>query len=136
EPGRIGAIAGDLAAVEEMYALKDLMTRLGSKNLDANQEGAAHNAVWGRASNVFNAGIAGIERADALLIIGSNPRREAAVLNARIRKRWRAGKFPIAVIGERADLTYDTDYLGAGPETLADLAAGKLKFAETMKAAE
>ena len=69
----------------------------------------------GRASYLFNATIAGIEQADALLIVGANPRREAAVLNARIRKRWRAGKFPIALIGERADLTYHYDYLGAGP---------------------
>src|SRR5882672_2284868 len=120
---RIGAIAGDLAAVEEMFALKGLMARLGSHNIDARQDGAALNPEWGRASYLFNAGIAGIERADALLIIGSNPRREAAVLNARIRKRWRAGKFPIAVIGERADLTYAYDYLGAGPETLTELAA-------------
>jgi NADH-quinone oxidoreductase subunit G len=133
---RIGAIAGDLAAAEEMFALKDLMTRLGSHNIDARQDGAALNPEWGRASYLFNAGIAGIERADALLIIGSNPRREAAVLNARIRKRWRAGKFPVALIGERADLTYNYDYLGAGPETLADLAAGKHSFAETLKAAE
>jgi NADH-quinone oxidoreductase subunit G len=135
-PDRIGAIAGDLAAVEEMFALKDLMARLGSKNIDARQDGAALHPEWGRATYLFNAGIAGIERADALLIIGANPRREAAVLNARIRKRWRAGKFPVAVIGERADLTYGYDYLGAGPETLAELAAGKVSFAETLKTAE
>ena len=136
KPDRIGAIAGDLAAVEEMYALKDLMTRLGSKNLDAGQDGAALNPEWGRATYLFNATIAGIERADALLIIGSNPRREAAVLNARIRKRWRAGKFPVALIGEKVDLTYPYDYLGAGPDTLAELAAGKHSFAEVLKAAE
>ena len=136
KPDRIGAIAGDLAAVEEMFALKDLMTRLGSKNLDAGQDGAAFNPEWGRATYLFNATIAGIERADALLIVGSNPRREAAVLNARIRKRWRAGKFPVALIGEKADLTYPYDYLGAGPETLAELVAGKHSFAETLKKAE
>jgi NADH-quinone oxidoreductase subunit G len=135
-PGRIGAIAGDIAAVEEMYALKDLMTRLGVRNLDARQDGAAHNPEWGRASFLFNATIAGIENADALLIIGSNPRREAAVLNARIRKRWRAGKFPIALIGEKVDLTYPYDYLGAGPDTLADLVAGKHDFARVLKSAE
>ena len=56
---------------------------------------------WGRASYLFNAGIAGIEKADALLLVGSNPRREAAVLNARIRKRWRMGKFPIGLIGRK-----------------------------------
>src|SRR6187431_2832033 len=136
KPERVGAIAGELAAVEEMYALKDLMTRLGSKNLDAGQDGAAFNPEWGRATYLFNATIAGTERADALLIVGSNPRREGAVLNARIRKRWRAGKFPIALIGERADLTYPYDYLGAGPDTLAELVAGKHSFAETLKKAE
>jgi NADH-quinone oxidoreductase subunit G len=131
---RVGAIVGDLAGVEEMYALKDLMGRLGVKNIDARQDGAALDPAWGRASYLFNATIAGIERADALLMIGSNPRREAVVLNARIRKRWRAGNFPIGLIGEKADLTYNYDYLGAGAESLANL--GKNKFAEVLKAAE
>ena len=80
--------------VEEMFALKDLMTRLGVDNIDARQDGSAFDPRWGRAAYLFNATIAGIEQADALLIVGSNPRREAAVLNARIRKRWRAGQFP------------------------------------------
>jgi NADH-quinone oxidoreductase subunit G len=131
---RIGAIVGDLAGAEEMFALKDLMGRLGSPNIDARQDGAVFDPAWGRASYLFNGTIAGIEQADALLIVGANPRREAAVLNARIRKRWRLGNFPIALIGEKADLTYTYDYLGAGAETLADL--GKSKFAEAFKAAK
>jgi NADH-quinone oxidoreductase subunit G len=131
---RIGAIAGDLAGAEEMFALKDLMGRLGSANIDARQDGSALDPKWGRASYLFNATVAGIEQADALLIVGANPRREAAVLNARIRKRWRAGNFPIGLIGEKADLTYSYDYLGAGVETLADL--GNSKFADALKAAE
>ena len=133
---RIGAIAGDLAAVEEIFALKDLMTRLGVTNLDCRQDGAAIDPAWGRAAYLLNSTIAGIEKADALLIVGSNPRREAAVLNARIRKRWRMGKFPIAVIGERADLNYAYDYLGAGPDTLAELAAGRHAFADTLRKAQ
>jgi NADH-quinone oxidoreductase subunit G len=133
---RIGAVVGDLAAVEEIFSLKDLMTRLGVQNIDCRQDGAALDPTWGRASYLFNATIAGIESADALLIVGSNSRREAAVLNSRIRKRWRAGNFPIGLIGETADLTYPHDYLGAGPETLADVAAGRHAFAETLKKAE
>ncbi len=82
------------------------MTRLGVANLDCRQEGAALDPRRGRASYLFNATIAGIEQADALLIVGANPRREAPVLNARIRKRWRMGNFPIGLIGERLDLTY------------------------------
>jgi NADH-quinone oxidoreductase subunit G len=129
-----GAIIGDLAGVEEMFALKDMFGRLGSINIDARQDGSALDPAWGRSSYLFNATIAGIERANALLIIGSNPRREAPVLNARIRKRWRAGNFPIGLVGEKADLTYTYDYLGAGAETLAGLAGGK--FGETLKKAE
>jgi NADH-quinone oxidoreductase subunit G len=135
-PERTGAIAGDLAAIEEMFALKQLMARLGVSNIDARQDGSAIDPAWGRATYLFNPTIAGIEQADALLIVGSNPRREAAVLNARIRKRWRMGGFPIAVIGERADLSYSYEHLGAGPETLTDVAAGRHPFAQTLKAAK
>jgi NADH-quinone oxidoreductase subunit G len=133
---RIGAIVGDLAAAEEIFALKDLMTRLGVSNLDCRQDGSTIDPAWGRASYLFNATIAGIEKSDALLIVGANPRREAAVLNSRIRKRWRAGGYPIGLIGERADLTYQYDFLGQGPETLADVAAGRHPFADIRKRAE
>jgi NADH-quinone oxidoreductase subunit G len=135
-PARVGAIAGDLASVEEMFALKDLMTRLGVKNIDARQDGSALDPQWGRAAYLFNPTIAGIESADALLIVGSNPRKEASILNARIRKRWRMGPFAIGLIGERADLTYPAHYLGAGPQTLGELAAGKHEFAENLKGVE
>ena len=134
-PDRIGAVAGDLAAVEDMFALKLLMEKLGSKNMDCRQDGTKLDPANGRASYVFNATIAGIEQADALLIIGSNPRKEAPVLNARIRKRWIKGSFPIGVIGEQADLTYTTQYLGAGADTLADVVAGN-GFGEILAKAE
>lgn len=136
QPKRMGAIVGDLAAVEEIFALKDLMTRLGVANLDCRQDGAVLEPTWGRATYLFNATIAGIEKADALLIVGSNPRREAAVLNARIRKRWGMGGFPIGLIGERADLTYPYEYLGAGPQTLSEVAAGTHPFASVLKQAD
>jgi len=123
---KIGAIVGELAAAEEIFALEDLMTRLGVANLDCREDGSVLDPKWGRASYLFNPTIAGIEQADGLLIIGSNPRREAPVLNARIRKRWRAGNFRIGLIGEKADLTYKYDYLGAGPDTLASVDFGGL----------
>ena len=115
---RIGALVGDLAAVEETYALKLLAQQLGTANLDCRQDGAKLDPKFGRASYLFNATVAGIEQADAALIIGANPRKEAPVLNARLRKRWLRGDFKISLVGERADLTYDYDYLGAGPESL------------------
>ncbi len=132
---RIGAVAGDLAAVEEMFALKELLAQHGSVNL-AVQQGAAFDPKAGRASYLFNPTIVGIEQADALLIVGSNPRKEAAVLNARIRKRWRTGQMKVGLIGEQADLTYKYEHLGAGVETLADLAAGKHSFADVLKNAK
>ncbi|HEY3893401.1 MAG TPA: NADH-quinone oxidoreductase subunit NuoG, partial [Bradyrhizobium sp.] len=132
---RIGAVAGDLAAVEEMFALKDLLARCGSVNL-ATQGGDGFDRAAGRACYIFNPTIAGIEQADALLIVGSNPRKEAAVLNARIRKRWRSGHLKIGVIGAKADFTYAHDYLGAGTDSLAALAAGKHSFADVLKGAK
>jgi len=132
---RIGAIAGDLAAVEEMFALKELLAKFGSANL-AVQGGEAFDANAGRGSYIFNPSIAGIEQADALLIVGSNPRREGTLLNARIRKRWRTGQLKIGVIGPKADLTYDYDHIGAGTDSLNDLAAGKHSFAEVLKNAK
>jgi NADH-quinone oxidoreductase subunit G len=132
---RVGAIAGDLAAVEEMFALKELLAKFSSVNLAA-QSGDAFDPKAGRASYIFNPTIAGIDQADALLIIGSNPRKEAAVLNARIRKRWRGGALKIGVIGEKADLTYAYDHIGAGTDSLTDLAAGKHSFADVLKGAK
>ncbi|MEH2626713.1 NADH-quinone oxidoreductase subunit G [Bradyrhizobium sp. AZCC 1719] len=132
---RMGAIAGDLAAVEEMFAFKDLLGRYGCSNL-AVQGGDAFDPKAGRATYIFNPTIVGIEQADALLIIGSNPRKEAAVLNARIRKRWRTGQLKVALVGAKADLTYDYDYLGAGTDTLGELASGKHSFVEVLKGAK
>ena len=136
KPERIGAIAGDLAGAEEMFALGDLFRRLGSRNLDCRQDGARLDPRLGRASYLFNATIAGIERADAILLVGTNPRLEASVLNIRIRKRWRQGGLAVGLIGERADLTYPYDYLGAGPQTLRDVAEGKQNFAAALREAK
>jgi NADH-quinone oxidoreductase subunit G len=128
---RIGAIAGDLSGVEEMFALKELLAKCGSSNL-AVQGGDAF-AGTSRASYIFNPTSAGIDQADALLIIGANPRKEAAVLNARIRKRWRTGQLNVGVIGAKADLTYHYDYLGAGTDSLGELAGGKGSFLDVLK---
>ncbi len=132
---KIGAIAGDLASVEEMYALSELVKSLGSGNLDCRQDGAALDPSLGRASYLFNPTISGIEQADALLIVGANPRFEAAILNARIRKRFRRGGFPIGVIGEGGEMRYKYDYLGAGPDTLKDILDGGHAFAEVLSKA-
>jgi NADH-quinone oxidoreductase subunit G len=135
---RFAAIAGDLAGAEEMFALKLLAERLGSPHIDCRQDGAKLDPQLGRATYLFNATIKGIEQADAILLIATDPRTEAAVLNARIREHWRRrrGVLPIGFIGQEADLTYPYDYLGAGPETLAKVVEGSHSFVEKVRGSE
>ena len=135
-PERIGALVGDLAAAEEAYALRELMASMGVRNLDCRGEGGNLVPALGRATYIFNPTISGIDRADAILIVGSNPRHEAAVLNARIRKRWRQGDVRIGVVGEAVDLTYPYEHLGAGPATLSELAEGWEGFAKVLAEAK
>ena len=126
----IGAIAGDLSSVEEIYAMRELMTALGSSNMDCREEDSALDPSLGRASYLFNSTIDGIEDADALMLIGTNPRKEAAVLNSRIRKRWRTGELQVAVIGEDADLTYDYHHIGTGADSIKQFESHKPAKAE------
>jgi NADH-quinone oxidoreductase subunit G len=121
-PQRIAAVAGDLAGAEEMFALKALFAKLGSPNVDCRQDGAKLDPALGRAGYLFNPTIAGIEQADHIVLVGTNPRTEAAVLNARIRKRWRQGGLKVTAIGASADLGYPVTWLGSGPDAIAKLA--------------
>jgi len=132
---QMAAIAGDTVEAESMFALKGLMTALGSASIDCRQDGAKLEA-GARAGYLFNTTIAGIEQADAILIVGSNPRWEAPLVNARIRKTWLKKPLKIGLIGEQRDLTYDYEYLGAGPQTLSDVASGSHPFAQVLKDAE
>jgi len=133
---KVGAIAGALSSVEDMFALKSLMTKLGSTNMDCREEGSVLNPANGRKSYLFNSTIAGIEDADALLLIGSNPRFEAAVLNSRILKRVKMGGFPVGVVGEVGDLRYDYEQVGSGAGAIKELISGKAKFATKLKRAK
>lgn len=128
-PDKIGFIAGDLLDVEGMKATLDIANAIGSKNIDCRQDGSLINADHGRASYLFNSTINGIEKADAILIIGSNPRFESPVLNARIRKAWISGSLKnIALIGEAFDLTYPYEHLGEKVSVLEEVAKGKGDF--------
>ena len=132
---RIGAIAGDLCDAESMLALKDLMASLGSANLDCRQDGAALDPAR-REFYLFNSSIAGIEEADALLLVGANPRREAPVLNARIRKQWLHHGSPIGHVGPAAELTYKVAQLDDGPSVLTGLLDGSHDFARVLRDAK
>ncbi len=135
-PGeRIAAIAGDLCDAEAMFALLELLGRLGSTSLDCRQDGARLDPGC-RAGYLFNTTIAGIERADACLLVGTNPRWEAALVNARLRKRHLQGGFQAAAIGPALDLTFPVEMLGEGGEVLNALARGAHPWAEVLRGAK
>ena len=132
---KVAFIVGDLVDCETMVLVRELAQRLGSPHVDCRQDGAMLDASR-RAGYLFNSTIAGIDQADACLLVGTNPRLEAPVLNARLRKRWRAGGFRIGRIGAVYPLTYPVEELGAGTDTLAALARGEIGFTETLRQAK
>lgn len=89
-----------------------------------------------RANYLFNTTIAGIEQADVIVLVGANPRKEASLVNARIRKRWRTGGLKVINIGEAADLTYDVQQLGNDPRILSEIATGKHAVSQLLKDAK
>jgi len=135
-PRKAAMLVGDLASAEEIFALKLLAERLEWKNLDCRQDGTVLDPEKGRATTLFNSTIEGIDQADAILLLGANPRLEAPVLNARIRGRWALGQVQVGVIGSREDLTYDTHYIGASAESLSQLEQGNVAFADVLKQAK
>ncbi|KAA1475321.1 NADH-ubiquinone oxidoreductase 75kD subunit [Dentipellis sp. KUC8613] len=135
----IQAVAGHLADTESLVALKDFVNRLGSDNTALDQVGGYVPPLSGvdvRSNYLFNSTIPGVEDADVILLVGTNPRHEAAVLNSRIRKSWLHTGLEIGLLGERADTTYGYDYLGADAHALAEFIAGKGEFAKKFQAAK
>lgn len=114
---KIAAYAGDLCDVESVVALKDLMQSLGVHNLECRVDGAMYD-VRSRAGYIFNSGIAAIEQSDLIILVGTNPRLEAALVNARIRKTWLDKQVQVVMIGEAVNLTYPYRHAGT---TLAAL---------------
>ncbi|MCH2548175.1 MAG: NADH-quinone oxidoreductase subunit NuoG [Alphaproteobacteria bacterium] len=132
---RIAAIAGDMACAESMFAMKSLMTALDSANIDCRQIGEQIDNS-NRASYIFNTTIAGIDDADFCLLIATNPRHEAPIINARLRKRYLQGNFAVASIGPKVDLTFPVTQLGNDPKILESLVAGQGDIVKKLKAAK
>jgi len=136
----VAGVAGRLADAESIVALKDLLNRLGSGN--TRHEDATHVPDGGdvcadaRAAYVAGSTVGGVERADLALLVGCNPRVEAAVYNARLRKAWLDGLRVGVVLADKPDLTYTCDYLGSDLAALKALAAGRGAFGEALKAAK
>lgn len=131
----VAVLAGDLADCETMVSLKDLWQSLGSPHLDCRQDGSILEGRY-RASYLFNTTIAGIERADVCLLIGTNPRHEAAMVNARLRKRYVQGGFRVGLIGPALDLNYPYEHLGDIAGTLKEIAHQKHPFANVLGQAQ
>ena len=128
----IAALAGDLADVESMVALKELMESLGSPNMDCRTDGSTFDPS-SRAGYIFNSSIAGIEEADAIILVGVNPRFEGTLVNARIRKTWLERRIPIALIGEEVDITYPYHHAGTTPQDLVKLTKDYAKKVKAKK---
>ncbi|WP_019961877.1 NADH-quinone oxidoreductase subunit NuoG [Woodsholea maritima] len=135
DPSKIGVIAGDLNDAEGLKAAKDLFDSLGVKSLDCRQDGSKLGG-GPRQGYLFNSTIAGIDEADALIIIGANPRTEAPVINQRIRQAWLHNNLQVALIGEAVDLTYGYEHLGIHASDLEGLPRKRSGFIKTLKDAK
>ncbi|WFD29303.1 hypothetical protein MSPP1_000310 [Malassezia sp. CBS 17886] len=134
----IQGVAGTLADAESMTALKDLINRLGSENVVTDEPRGTQTPVEGvdvRANYTLNSTIAGLDEADYVILIGTNPRHEGTIINTRLRKGYLKNGTDLALIGEKVDLTYEYDHLGTDARAVEDLAAGRGRGAETLKRA-
>lgn len=139
EGNQIKAIAGQLADTESLVALKDLVNSLGSDNLaldNAKGDAIPFHGVDVRANYLFNSTIPGLDEADVILLVGTNPRHEAAVANSRIRRSWIHTGLEVGLIGEKVDTAYGYEHLGDGAQAVLDFVAGKGPFAEKFKNAK
>jgi NADH-quinone oxidoreductase subunit G len=135
KPENCVALVGGLSAAEDIFALKKWMQSLGVVQIDAQVNGLRLDASK-RENYLFNTSIAGIEQADAILLVGTNPRWEATLVNARIRKTWLQSRCKVAAIGAPVDLTYPVQFLGAEGAALDAVLSGQSPFAEKLKTAK
>ncbi|EXB95899.1 NADH dehydrogenase [ubiquinone] iron-sulfur protein 1 [Morus notabilis] len=131
KPEEIVGVAGQLSDAESMMALKDFLNKLGSNNVWCERNGAHHDADL-RSMYLMNTSIADLEKADVFLLIGTQPRIEAAMINARIRKTVRATNAKVGYLGPETDFNYDHQHLGTGPQTLAELAERRHPFSSAL----
>ena len=134
EPNAMRAVAGKLCDAESMISLKDMMNKLGASHLTP--EGLPGASADVRSSYLFNSNLVGVEDADYVLLIGTNPRTEAPVLNVRLRRAVIAGGATVASVGPKADLSYPSQHLGDTTATLEEVTSGKHAACEAIKAAQ
>nr|XP_009509896.1 PREDICTED: NADH-ubiquinone oxidoreductase 75 kDa subunit, mitochondrial [Phalacrocorax carbo] len=131
------AIVGGLVDAEALIALKDLLNRVNCDILCTEEVFPTAGAGTDLRSNyLLNTKIAGVEEADVLLLVGTNPRFEAPLFNARIRKSWLHNDLRVALVGSPVNLTYTYDHLGESPQILQDIASGKHAFSKVLDQAK
>lgn len=135
KPSEIAVVAGNLTDCETLFAAKSLFSQCGVTDFESRIDGSWQDAEDSSAYR-FNSTIAGIDDMDALVVIGCDVKKESAVLNARIRKRWLSGKLKIAQIGPDVKTTWQAKPLGDGPQALVELIEGSSEFAEILAKAE
>ncbi|KAF2290494.1 hypothetical protein GH714_014111 [Hevea brasiliensis] len=131
KPEEIVGVAGKLSDAESMMALKDFLNKMGSNNVWCEGNGSSLNADL-RSGYIMNTGISGLENTDVFLLVGTQPRVEAAMVNARIRKIVRATNAKVGYIGPPTNFNYDCEHLGTGPQTLVEIAEGRHPFFSTI----
>merc|ERR1712002_1413632 len=133
----VAAIAGGMADAESLVSLKDLLNRLNSENLCTEELFPMAGAGTDLRSNyLLNSRITGIEDCDLLLLVGTNPRYEAPLFNARVRKSWLHNELRVAMVGHNVNLSYTYDHLGEETSVLKDLANGTHPFCQVLSAAK
>ena len=124
DPDSVGGHIGDMTSLETINSFKSLLESIGTKNYEFRERYFYLN-VENKINYIFNTSINGIEESDLILLIGSNPRTEATILNARIRKTYMSKKIPIYSIGYDGDLTYEYKNLGNSTDDIKKIISSK-----------
>jgi NADH-quinone oxidoreductase subunit G len=130
-PNEIGAHIGDMASLETIFSFKNLLKKINCNNYDFREKKFYINPK-NKINYLFNSSIQGIEDCDLVLLIGCNPRHEATMINARLRKSIIKNNVPIFSIGNPGDLTYDYNLLGEDISELKNIFEGKSRINEKL----
>jgi len=135
KPEEIAGHVGDMTSMETIFSFKSLLKKIGSNNFDF-REKKIYIDPTDKMNYIFNSSIQGIEESDLILLIGTNPRHEATIVNARIRKAFVKNKTKIYSIGNPGDLTYDYILLGDDIKDVSNIFDEKSKINKKIKNAK
>jgi len=135
KPEQIAGHVGDMASIETIFSFKNLLKKIGSSNFDF-REKKTYIDPTDKTNYIFNSSIQSIDKSDLILLIGTNPRHEATMVNARIRKAFVKNKIPIYSIGNPGDLTYDYTLIGDDVKDIRNIFDEKSEINKKLKNAK